>query len=556
METPHSKHKIGLWDAFNFGNSLQESAEKELLKLRGALTAEGGDLQDSIPESHSDLMDAALVAPPEKFLKLWAGVNLNSKAAWSSESSKKLKEKYISDHPNLIKEMQDVIVGSALTAVQKGRTALHMAASNGQAEIVSYICVVPGIDMNVQDQFGYTPLHLAAHSPDHDDQRVLVIKELLSGKNINPNLVVNKFHAANMLEDKIFGVSRVTALHLAVRGQFKKAVELLLTWHPEHKDEIINVGAHDRSYQCTPLHFAVAANWRARGEENDEISKALINFIHANRPEALNRRDHKGQTPLHIAITHFNYSAVKTLSRQKDTIKTNVKDINGKTALDIAMDNRDYPMVLQLHSYYELTSNKSKAYSNTANAILVGAALLATVTFTAWLTLPTAGDSQLFWVFNSLCFYFAVSTFLAAATAAMPIKGPPLAEAEHSVVAASFCLAFSIAFAICAFATAGFAIVPDTIKFRRKVIATTTVGAFVCLGFLLRFLRKLLSFSSPLFLYIDFTFKTKWANVTNTIKTLMKRIKLLRNAYHWYQATVTKPTPMYRQISLKEEDIY
>ncbi len=367
---------------------------------------------------------------------------------------------------------------------------------------------------------------------------------------------MNKFHGTNNLEDKIFGVSRVTALHLAVRGQFKKAVELLLSWHSEHKDEIINVGAHDRSYQCTPLHFAVAANWRATGEENDEISKALINFIHANCPEALNRHDHKGQTPLHIAISHFNYSAVKTLLRQKDTIKTNVKDINGKTALDIAMDNRDYPMVLQLHSYYELTSNKSKAYSNTANAILVGAALLTTVTFTAWLTLPTAGDSQLFWVFNSLCFYFAVSTFLAAATAAMPVKGPPLAEAEHSVVAASFCLAFSIAFAICAFATAGFAFVPDTIKFRRKVIATTTVGAFVCLGFLLRFLRKLLSFSSPLFLYIDFTFKTKWANVTNTIKTQMRRIKLLRNAYHWYQATVTKPTPMYRQISLKEEDIY
>jgi ankyrin repeat protein len=452
--------------------------------------------------------------------------------------------------------MQHVIVGSALPAVQKDRTALHMAASNGQAEIVRYICTVPGVDMNVQDQFGYTPLHLAAHSPDHDDQRVLVIQELLTGKNINRNLVVNRFHPANILEDKIFGVSRVTALHLAVRGQFKKAVELLLTWHPDHKDEIVNVGAHDRSYQCTPLHFAVAANWRATGEENDEISKALINFIHANCPEALNRRDHKGQTPLHIAITHFNYSAVKTLLRQKDTIKTNVKDVNGKTALDIAMDNRDYPMVLQLHTYYELTSNKSKAYSNTANAILVGAALLATVTFTAWLTLPTAGDSQLFWVFNRLCFYFAVSTFLAAATAAMPIKGPPLAEAEHSVVAASFCLAFSIAFAICAFATAGFAIVTDTIEFRRKVIATTTVGAFVCLGFLLRFLRKLLSFSSPLFLYIDFTLKTKWANVTHTIKTQMMGIQLLSNANDWYEATVTKPIPMHRQISHREDDIY
>jgi len=68
METPHSKHKIGLWDAFNFGNSLQESGDKELRKLVGALTAEG-DHQDLIPESRSDLMDAAMVGPPEKFLQ-------------------------------------------------------------------------------------------------------------------------------------------------------------------------------------------------------------------------------------------------------------------------------------------------------------------------------------------------------------------------------------------------------------------------------------------------------------------------------------------------------
>jgi len=79
------------------------------------------------------------------------------------------------DHPNQANEMQDVIVGWALPAVQEGRTALHMAASNGQYEIVNYICAVPGIKLNLQDLFGFTPLHLAAHSPDHDDQRVCVI---------------------------------------------------------------------------------------------------------------------------------------------------------------------------------------------------------------------------------------------------------------------------------------------------------------------------------------------------------------------------------------------
>jgi hypothetical protein len=81
-----------------------------------------------------------LVGPPEKFVELWAGVNLNSQAVWSSESSKELKQKYTVDRPNQTEEMQDVIVEIwALPAVQKGRTALHMAASNGQAEIVRYI---------------------------------------------------------------------------------------------------------------------------------------------------------------------------------------------------------------------------------------------------------------------------------------------------------------------------------------------------------------------------------------------------------------------------------
>ncbi|CAK9266335.1 unnamed protein product [Sphagnum jensenii] len=479
-----------------------------------ALTAKGVP-RDLTPEFDVDLLDAAMVGPPEKFLKLWAGVNLNSQVVCSSESSKEMKQKYIVDHPN-----QDVTVGSALPAVQKGRTALHMAAYNGQAEIVSYICAVRGINVNVQDQLGFTPLHLAAHSPDHDDQSVCVIKELLRVKNINPNLAMD----GAILDADEFQFSTITALHFAVRGNFKEAVDLLLAWRPKQEDETIsNVGVRwDRGY--TPLHLAV------RSRVNFLILEALIRFINTNWPEAVNLTDVGGRTPLHIAVMASNYFAVNMLLGQKAPVQADEKDIHGKTPFSIAMDNHDYWMVRQLQRYFERTSNKSKAYANTANAILVGAALLATVTFTAWLTLPAVGDSQLFWVFNSLCFYFAISTFLAAATASLPTKGPPLALAETAVVAASFCLAFSIAFAVCAFATIGFALIPNYIKYRRDVIGTTIFGGLLCLAFLIHFIRSLFRFYSPFFFYIDFKFNELWDRVIK--KPLMDNY-LVKHASCW-----------------------
>jgi ankyrin repeat protein len=468
-------------------------------------------------ESHSDLMNAAMVGPPEKFLKLWAGVNLNSQAEWFSEPSK-----YTVDRPNQTNEIQGMKGESALPAVERGRTALHMAASNGQAEIVRYICAVPGINVNVQDYFGFTPLHLAAHSPDHDDQRVCVIKELLNVKNINPNSVMD----GRFLDAADFQGSRITALHLAVRGKFTEAVDLLLAWRPKQGDEaIIDVGVR-WPWGFTPLHLAI------RGMDVP-IMEALIRFIDANWPEAINLTDCKHRTPLHIAVMDSNRTALQILLRQKVPIMADEKDIDRNTPFSIANDKRDYVMVVLLQSYFERTCNKSKAYANTANAILVGAALLATVTFTAWLTLPAVGDSQLFWVFNSLCFYFAISTFLVAATASMPTKGPPLALAETAVVAASFCLAFSIAFAVCAFATIGFALIPQNIKYRRDVISTTAFGGLVCLAFLIDFLRKLLCFYSRFFFYIEFMFNGWCGKVIDYIKEPLMDTKLVKNARHW-----------------------
>ncbi|CAK9211562.1 unnamed protein product [Sphagnum troendelagicum] len=78
-----------------------------------------------------------------------------------------------------------------------------------------------------------------------------------------------------------------------------------------------------------------------------------------------------------------NRTALQIFLRQKVPIKADEKDIDGNRPFSIAKEKRDYVMVVLLESYFERTCNKNKAYANTANAILVGAALLATVTFTA-----------------------------------------------------------------------------------------------------------------------------------------------------------------------------
>ncbi|CAK9868741.1 unnamed protein product [Sphagnum jensenii] len=75
-----------------------------------------------------------------------------------------------------------------------------------------------------------------------------------------------------------FQGSRIAALHLAVRGKFKDAVDLLSAWRPKQGDEtIIDVGVR----WSTPLHLA------KRGM-NVPIMEALIRFIDTNWPEAVN----------------------------------------------------------------------------------------------------------------------------------------------------------------------------------------------------------------------------------------------------------------------------
>ncbi len=70
-------------------------------------------------------------------------------------------------------------------------------------------------------------------------------------------------------------------------------------------------------------------------------------------------------------------------------------------------------------------SDRRKVIVDAANAILIGASLIASVTYASWIILPYDNivhrkAVEVFWAFNSLSFFFAVATILVSASTAMP----------------------------------------------------------------------------------------------------------------------------------------
>jgi ankyrin repeat protein len=387
------------------------------------------------------------------------------------------------------------VIRNALPAIYPGRTALHMAAANGNVEIVRAICAVPDIDLNKKDVFGYTALHLACYST-HPKRRE-VIKLLLDSPSIDANVVARA-------KGYYF-----TPLHLAVKAKSTGIVDMLLDWCPIGKNyrKVLDVDTKSNA-GWTALHLAV----RLKILEKDDEKKtefvtmivAIIRFINSNIPESINKSDNTKSTPLHTSVEAGDRELVERLLEDGDKIDPELLDNERRTALEIAVHLNDFPMVQKIQHYLERAGivGNHQAFADSASAILVGAALLVTVTFAAWVQLPT-NDSTLFWVFMSLSFYFAVAAFISAAGAAIPTKGSTLGIIRRAVLLSAFCLAFSLACAVAAFATASHLLIPPGIEHQRKFIATTVIGGFVCLFCLLSFVRKILKALGLYFLMLD-----------------------------------------------------
>uniref|UniRef100_K3W7B9 Uncharacterized protein n=1 Tax=Globisporangium ultimum (strain ATCC 200006 / CBS 805.95 / DAOM BR144) TaxID=431595 RepID=K3W7B9_GLOUD len=147
---------------------------------------------------------------------------------------------------------------------KKGETALHLAVTEDQLEIVKHL-VSNGAPLNIQDKKNkFTPLMLClAQQPPHF---VEMLQAILKGK---PDLSVQDSTGQ-------------TILHLCAQYEEEESMEVLLRAKPK-------VDAVDPK-KMTALHVAA-------GKGNLDIVKLLVERGHAN----VNAVDAKGNSPLHWA---------------------------------------------------------------------------------------------------------------------------------------------------------------------------------------------------------------------------------------------------------------
>jgi ankyrin repeat protein len=226
-------------------------------------------------------------------------------------------------------------------------------------------------------------------------------------------------------------------------------------------------------------------------------------------------------TPLQLASLYGHASVVKMLcDDEKGGLGTTIENDRGITALQIATEMKRDKIVKILTENSEVGKSVKRLYRDrqvhvdAANAILVGAALIASVTFAGWLTPPSGyspffGSASLdagaptpsgmypsfvsveghpilkiFWVFNSLSFFFAIATLMVGATAARPPGTDTYIGVEVQSLRTSLRLAYalltvSVACVMGAFTSAGFVVLPPIQNYTNIMQATVGISAMV-----------------------------------------------------------------------------
>jgi hypothetical protein len=228
-----------------------------------------------------------------------------------------------------------------------------------------------------------------------------------------------------------------------------------------------------------------------------------------------------GFSPLQLASLFGHTSVVQALCEDtKGRFKPNTENWSGITALQIATEKGDDETVKILLERPEVAKQMKNLYRDrhlhvdAANAILVGAALIASVTFVGWLTPPlgysaffgsasievgapspsgiypsfvsVAGHPimQIFWFFNSMSFFFAIATLMVGASAALPPQRLifiwELVQSSRDTLSLAYLLfTISVGCGMGAFASAGFLVLPPIPKYMVNMGFTVGIGVTV-----------------------------------------------------------------------------
>jgi ankyrin repeat protein len=415
-----------------------------------------------------------------------------------------------------------------------GLTALHYSVQNGHSEVVELLLQKgkPFARLNYDKQCGVFKdlLHLATKREKTIAKTIAIQLLNTLGSRMNAfDDISTKFSSNQPFSDQ----SRLLA-SAAVSNHFE-IIKYIVEWQPE-------VNVNERSewdaiphVVATPLHFAAVGEGvtLVGGPKRGHVEAVQELLEHPKLD--VNAQDNKKRTPLLYAIAAGDVDMVKVLC-QKDRfhrLRATEENPDGRTPLQIVAEANSNPsmkaiekVLLERHEVKDFVDRlyrDRQVFVDAANALLVGAALIASVTFAGWLQPPQgytpyydlsqpfpappgAYESyaavkqnpkvKAFWVFNSLSFFFAIATVLAGADAAMPSLDDAfiarvVESVRRSLIVASILLVVSVVCVLGAFASGGFAVLPPLLKYDTSMIITVCVGGTVCMIILAKFLWKL-----------------------------------------------------------------
>jgi ankyrin repeat protein len=208
-----------------------------------------------------------------------------------------------------------------------GNTALHLAIHFDDDERKK------NVDVNIKDNRNQTALHLASQWVDIPNDLFRLILEKSANVNVQSD-GVNLVNAQNKDGD--------TALHYAITVKSKTAIKELL----KHNDVDVKLENKDKR---TVLHFA------AFSMTPIDLFKTILK----KSTDFVNAQDKYGWTALHWAIKKEYKAVVGELLKCKD-VDFNIKNNNNQTALNLCSEWKDIPANL-LKIINEKTTAENKA---------------------------------------------------------------------------------------------------------------------------------------------------------------------------------------------------
>ncbi|CAK9230866.1 unnamed protein product [Sphagnum troendelagicum] len=416
-------------------------------------------------------------------------------------------------HSGVVKLLLEKLenVGELFTFCNEWLAPLDHSVRKGDLEVVKLLVekVEPFTSLNCEKQISMFEnlLHMAK---EHNKKEIAVY--LLDTLGLRTQPLVRTITQSSSHESMLLAV--------AASKNYVTIIRYVLKWHPEVDANASIELVAEKDLVASPLHFA------ALGGHVEAVKELLP---HHNLD--VNATDNKDRTPLLCAIKENKLGVVKALcfDDPEKRIRATEEYTDGRTPIQIATEAnmKDIEKVLlerpEVKDFLDRLYRDRQVLVDAANALLVGAALIASVTFAGWLqpplgyipdyefsqpfpAPPQAPESyaavknhttvKAFWVFNSLSFFFAIATVLAGADAALPnfqdsFIGRRVKSVERALIRATILLVISVVCVLGAFASAGFAVLPPLLKYDTSMIITVCLGGTICMLTLANIIWKL-----------------------------------------------------------------